>query len=155
MSEHDKNESQKHTVQIHIDRVDYDSPNPTTGHALYTLAGLGKHKDLFKEVTGDHEDELIPNDETKIKLTQDEHFYSQKEINIIVNARKKHVTATKLSFNEVVALAFDTPPTGENILFTITYRNGPRQNPEGTLLEGNTVYVKNGMIFNVTATDKS
>jgi hypothetical protein len=61
----------------------------------------------------------------------------------------------KLSFNDLLSLAFNPIPTGPNILFTITYRNGLRENPQGNLLEGGTVEIKEGMIFNVTATDKS
>lgn len=78
-----------------------------------------------------------------------------KELRIIVNARQKVVTGKELSFAEVVALAFDNPPTGENIVFTVTYTRGEGNKPGGTLVEGETVKIKDGMIFNVTATDKS
>ena len=60
-----------------------------------------------------------------------------------------------LTYNEVVALAFNPVPTGPNIKFTITYRNGPKQNPEGELLPGGKVKIKDGMIFDVTQTTKS
>lgn len=78
-----------------------------------------------------------------------------KEITIVVNGRSKVVSDKDISFAEVVALAFDNVPTGPNIVFTITYRRGQGNKPEGTLVEGATVKVKEGMIFNVTATDKS
>lgn len=78
-----------------------------------------------------------------------------KEFTIIVNGREKVVTKDELSFDEIVALAFDNPPTGPYIVFTITYRRGHGHKPEGTLLPGETVKIKEGMIFNVTATDKS
>jgi len=52
-------------------------------------------------------------------------------------------------------LAFENPPTGEFICFTITYRKGHGNKPDGNLAEGELVKVKDGMIFNVTATDKS
>ena len=78
-----------------------------------------------------------------------------KQYTIIVNGREKTVTKKELSFAEIVALAFEKPPTGENIVFTITYRRGEGNKPEGTLIEGETVKIKEGMIFNVTATDKS
>lgn len=74
---------------------------------------------------------------------------------IIVNGRPKVVTEKELSFMDIVKLAFDPVPTGEFIVFTITYRKGPGHKPEGTLLEGQSIKVKEGMIFNVTATDKS
>lgn len=78
-----------------------------------------------------------------------------KEFEIIVNGRRKMVVSKELSFAEVVALGFENPPTGENIFFTITYRRGVGNKPEGTLVEGETVKIKEGMIFNVKATDRS
>jgi hypothetical protein len=83
------------------------------------------------------------------------HGDHDKNITIVVNGREKTVTGKELSFAQLVALAFDTPPTGENIVFTITYRRGSGNKPEGSLVEGETVKIKKGMIFNVTATDKS
>ncbi len=79
-----------------------------------------------------------------------------KDITIIVNGREKTVPKNEdLTFNELVALAFDNPPSGENIVFTITYRKGHGNKPEGSLAEGESVKAKDGMIFNVTPTDKS
>ena len=79
-----------------------------------------------------------------------------KTITIIVNGREKEVPKKeKLTFDELVALAFDPVPTGEFICFTITYRKGEGNKPEGTLAENESVKPKDGMISNVTATDKS
>ena len=78
-----------------------------------------------------------------------------KHYEVIVNGRKKVVRVETLTFNEVVALAFDPVPSGPNWVFTITYRRGHGNKPEGTLRPGESVKVKEGMIFNVTATDKS
>lgn len=78
-----------------------------------------------------------------------------KDVTIIVNGRQRTVTVKELSFTEVVGLAFENPPTGPNILFTVTYRRGEGNKPEGSLVEGETVKIKEGMIFNVSATDKS
>jgi hypothetical protein len=83
------------------------------------------------------------------------HHGHHQEITIIVNGREKVVTKKELSFAEIIALAFETPPSGPNIVFTVTYRRGHGDKPEGTLLPGETVRIKRGMIFNVTATDKS
>ena len=113
-------------VRIHIDREPYQSPNPTTDAALYGLGKIPPHRELFREVHGDHEDIPVPKDDAVINLRQDEHFYSEKDFHIIVNARPKVVTQNKLSFAQVVALAFGNPtPSGPNIMFTITYRKRP------------------------------
>jgi len=85
---------------------------------------------------------------------KDEVHGHHKEFTIIVNGRQKMVTKKELSFTEIVALA-DNLPTGENIIYTVTYRKADGKKEEGTLDEGATVKIKNGTIFNVTATDKS
>ena len=87
-------------------------------------------------------------------IKQDEPGHN-KAFTIIVNGRQKVVTPNDLSFADIIALAFDNPPTGPNIVLTVTYRRGEGNKPEGTLVEGETVHIKDGMIFNVTATDKS
>ena len=78
-----------------------------------------------------------------------------RDFKIIVNAREKTVHSEELTFAEVVELAFNPAPSGPNIVITVTYRNGPKENPQGTLTAGNSVKIKNGMHFNVTATDRS
>jgi hypothetical protein len=149
----------QHDVRIHIDQQRYESPTPSKGEALYTLGNVAPGLVLYREVTGDREDKVIPNGPETVHLREDEHFHSgapeKKEITIIVNGRKREVDTKELSFDQIVALAFNPVPTGPNILFTITYRHGPQANPQGNLLEGATVKLKDGMIFNVTATDKS
>jgi hypothetical protein len=144
-----------HLVRIHIDREAYESPNPTTGHALYTLANVPAHRELFREVGGDREDELIPRDGEKLHLKEDEHFYSQKTVVVVINGEAHEVVETRLSFEEVVKLAYPVPPTGTCIEFTVTYRDGPPKNPKGTLTAGHSVKIKNKMKFDVTATDRS
>lgn len=79
----------------------------------------------------------------------------EKEYTIIVNTREKIVTEKELTFAQILALAFDPVPSGPNIVITVTFRRGHGNKPEGTLVAGETVKTKDGMIFNVTATDKS
>lgn len=79
-----------------------------------------------------------------------------KSYTIIVNAEEKTVSSDTLSFDDLVSLAYDgTPPTGDNWSFTITYRRGHGNKPTGSLVEGETVKIKDGMVFNVTGTDQS
>lgn len=144
-----------HLVRIHIDREPCESPNPTTGHALYALANVPAHRELFREVGGDREDELIPRDGEELHLKEDGHFYSQKTVAVIINGEAHEVVETRLSFEEVVKLAYPVPPTGTCIEFTVTYRDGPPKNPKGTLTAGHSVKIKNKMKFDVTATDRS
>jgi hypothetical protein len=79
-----------------------------------------------------------------------------KSITVIVNAQEKTVPGDTLSFEELVSLAYDgNPPSGPNWSFTVTYRRGHGNKPEGSLVEGETVKLKKGMIINVTGTDQS
>jgi Multiubiquitin len=148
---------QTETKRIHIDQKPYESPNPTTGEALYILGPVQPGLELYREESGDKEDAPISNGPETVHLKEDEHFHSgpPREYTIIVNSRKKMVMTKELSFDQIVRLAFDPVPTGPNILFTITYGHGPKANPEGMLLEGETVKIKDGMVFSVTPTDKS
>jgi hypothetical protein len=47
-----ENHEHKHQVRIHIDEKPYESPNPTTGEALYKLGSVQPGYDLFREVRG-------------------------------------------------------------------------------------------------------
>lgn len=80
-----------------------------------------------------------------------------KDVTIVVNGRQRTVVKnSELTVAQVVALAFENPPTGENVEFTITYRKGGNEHrPEGSMSGNDTVKVKEGTVFNVTATDKS
>jgi multiubiquitin len=81
---------------------------------------------------------------------------TDRTVTIIVNGREKHVPRNDdLTFDELIALAYDNPPKGEFIYWTITYRKGHGDKPEGTVIEGGSVKPKEGMVFNVTFTDKS
>lgn len=78
-----------------------------------------------------------------------------KHYDVVVNGRPKVITTDEVTFEQLLALAFDPVPDGPNWVFTVTYRRGHGNKPEGSLLPGDSVKVKKGMIFNVTATDKS
>jgi|SRR5690348_5341024 len=150
-------QEQTHEVKIFIDEQAHHSPDPTTGEALYALGNVQAGMELFREVGGDHLDPEVDNGPEVIHLKADEHFHSgpPKVYHIIVNGRKKDVSTKTLTFNQVVALAFNPVPSGPNVQFSVTYRKGPKKNHEGTMTEGETVRIKDGMIFDVTETNKS
>ena len=78
-----------------------------------------------------------------------------KPITIIVNGEEKPFVGRKISFSEVVELAFGVEPPNPNICFTMTFKKAAGKRKQGTLVEGGEVKVKDGTVFNVTRTDKS
>ena len=79
-----------------------------------------------------------------------------KTVTIVVNGRQKTVPKNDdLTFAEVIALAFDNPPTGDGVQFTIQYTRGHDNKPAGSLVEGQSVKAKEGMEFDVTPTNRS
>ena len=82
-------------------------------------------------------------------------------VTIVVNGREKVIPSSELSsdgelsFEQVVRLAFDPPPSGPDIVFTVSYRNGAGRPQDGRLNAGKSVKIQDGTIFNVSFTDRS
>lgn len=77
-----------------------------------------------------------------------------KEIEIVIDGTPHEVPDENVSFEEVVKLAYPTPPTADT-RFNVTYY-GADKPKEGTLKAGQSVKVKkHGTVFNVNPTVKS
>jgi hypothetical protein len=73
---------------------------------------------------------------------------------IIVNTQPHTVESETVSYEEIVKLAYPTPPSPD-ARCTVTYRNA-EEPKEGSLAPGHSVEVKKkGTIFNVKATGRS
>ncbi len=147
----------KSTVRVHIDQKVFESPGQTTGVALYTLGSVPADLELFREVRGNEEGELVERDDETISVHQGEHFFSGKPkvYVLIVNGQKKQWPQKKISYSQVVKLAFPDLPVGPTSLFSVSFEEGPPSNPQGAMKEGDIVKVKDGMVFNVSATIQS
>ncbi|MDR4888368.1 multiubiquitin domain-containing protein [Fredinandcohnia sp. QZ13] len=77
-----------------------------------------------------------------------------KVFNLIINGRMKEVDEKKLSYQQVINLAFGQVVPTPNIVFTVKYSKGKHED-KGSMVEGDVITVKEGMIINVTRTDKS
>ena len=74
---------------------------------------------------------------------------------VIVNSKRKDWSKNTISFDDVVILAYGIISTDPNVIYTVNYINGVPSKPEGSMLKGDVISVKNKMIFNVTETNKS
>ena len=159
-SEHDQGHpgDLDHTaVRIHIDQKAYESPNPTTGEALYRLGHVKPGLKLYREVKGDREDQAIADGPETIHLKEDEHFHSgePRAITIIVEGTPHEWSNPTITYAQVVMLFDPDYPQHPEVTYAVTYKRGPTDNPEGILAPGAWVTVKDRMVFNVSATGQS
>lgn len=126
------------------------------GSYIRHQGNISVEEEIYLKVPNGWEDELIEDDEwVDLARPGKEHFESRKfEVCIIVNLKEKKWFAKKISYVEVVKLAYpDYDPDKKS--YTVKYTNGPKQNPEGSMSDGDIIYVKNKMKFHVSATNKS
>lgn len=78
-----------------------------------------------------------------------------KKIIIYVNGEEKEVNKEKISYEDVIILAYGSYDSSEGVTYTVTYYKGQSHHPNGVLVEGQSVMVKKGMRINVTKTNRS
>jgi Multiubiquitin len=140
--------------RIHINRKPYESLNPTTGEALYTLGDIPKRQKLYREIDGDKEGKPVSRDDPHVHLREGEHFYSEDVFSIFVNSDEHEIDEKKISYAQVVELYLGSGGKPSN-QYLVKYSHGPAENPSGTLLPDEKVTVKNGMRFRVAGTGES
>ncbi|AWN35144.1 multiubiquitin domain-containing protein [Methylobacterium radiodurans] len=139
-------------------RITWGKPE-IAGADLYALAAPGADEAVFLDVPGGT-DRLIEPDET-FDLTAPgvERFVVARkpptEIEIIVNARPHTVVGFRVTFEQIVRLAFPGSAPAANVVFTMTYQRAASEPHAGSLTAGGAVDVKNGSRFNVTRTVQS
>jgi hypothetical protein len=150
----------KKKLSYTINGVEFESDRQyIKGKQIRKQGNIPESQEIFLSIKGPWDDELI-NDDEFVDLARPgiEHFFSKEkicEVTLIVNGREKLWKEKNISYAQVVKLAFDDYQEVENRVYTVTYKKGPDQNPQGSMVKGDTVIVKNKMIFNVTPTDKS
>jgi hypothetical protein len=74
---------------------------------------------------------------------------------VIVNGRVKQFEGKKISFDEAVALTFGNLAKDIKTTFTVSYCKGHPKKDKGIMVAGDKIPAVEGMIFNISATDKS
>ena len=129
--------------------------NPSqTKSSIRGLLGLDADCDFERDFESPNDQQLAETD--PILFSEGPQFTKLEKttITIVVNGRRKTIQKGELTFAKIIRLAFETPPTGANVCFTVTYRGGC-DNASGSMVEGDSVEATEGMVINVTATDKS
>ena len=128
-----------------------------SGATLKQLAGLGEAThEVWLDVLGGNDREIADTELVDLAAPGVERFRTRAiAITIVVNARRKELHQRRVSFWEIVRLAFPEAVPAENIIYTVNYARGPAANAEGSMVDGQHVQIKNEMTFYVTPTDKS
>ncbi len=128
------------------------------GKQVKHLENVNEYDQLFLAIEKPGEDELIT-DDAKINLALPgvEHFYSVEvaKEEIIVNGTSVKWDKNKITFKEVVTIAYGNYKESAMMVYTVAYEDGPKQNTEGSMLKNDVVFIKNKMIFHATSTYKS
>jgi hypothetical protein len=84
-----------------------------------------------------------------------EQTQDKKTVTIVVDGTPHEWPKGEISFAEVVTLEFSDYAQHPEITYSVTYKRGQGHKPEGVLAPGESVKVKDGMIFNVSKTGQS
>jgi hypothetical protein len=150
----------KQKLKYSIDGKNFETDKQyIKGSQIRRQGNIAADFQIFLDNKQPWEDDLIEDDEiVDLARPGKEKFYSKKEVVafiIIVNGREKQWCEKTINFKQVVELAFANYQDNPDTVYTVTYAKGPHQNTEGSMVKGDTVFVTNKMVFNVTATNKS
>jgi len=146
------------SFRFQIDDRSFDwGASHISGATLKQLAGVDiNNNDVWLDARGGTDRVIGDTDLADLSKKGVERFFTKPvAITIIVNARKKEVHQRRLSYWEVVKLAYPEAVASDRVIYSIDYSCGPHANPEGSMVDGQHVQIKDGMKFYVTATDKS
>lgn len=79
----------------------------------------------------------------------------RKLVTIVVEATPHEWPKGEISYSELVTLEVPDYASHPEINYSVVYKRGVGDKPEGILVPGATVKVKEGMIFNVSETGQS
>lgn len=94
---------------------------------------------------------MVANDRKPDTLDVEDH----KTVTIIVEGTPHKWPEENISYTQVVTLEVPDYSQNPEITYTVTFKEGSRGKPEGTLAPGGTVKVREGMIFSVSRTGQS
>jgi hypothetical protein len=81
--------------------------------------------------------------------------HEKKTVTIIVNGTPHECPKGDITYAQVVTLEVPDYAEHPDITYSVKYKNGHGNKPEGTLAPGASVKVKEGMVFSVSETGQS
>lgn len=148
------------TYRLTVDGTRYDWPGRVvSGGLVRKLASISSDKSLYFERRDEPDQHMSDTDLIDLAEEGVEHFYSrvrpQTTVTIVVEATPHEWSKEKISYAEVVTLEVPDYPQHPEITYSVSYKKGPANKPEGILVLGASVKVKEGMEFYVSETGQS
>ena len=78
-----------------------------------------------------------------------------KVFHLVVNGEQKTWDEKKISFAQVVKLAFGVYEDNPQVVYSVTYKRGDDSKPEGSMVKGDTIVVKDNELFHVSKSGES
>lgn len=129
------------------------------GSQIRQIGNISPDYEIFLDIKEGWQDDAILDDEVvDLARPGKERFYSKEkqiDVSIIINGTPHKWNKKQISFVEVIFLAYGEYIEKPTMVYTVAYEDGPKENPENSMIKGQIVFVKNKMIFHATATDKS
>ena len=94
---------------------------------------------------------MVAEDQKPYPIDVEDH----KTVTIVVEGTPHKWPEEYITYAQVVTLEVPDYFQNPQITYTVMYKRGPRNKPEGTLSKGGTVKVVEGMVFSVTPTGQS
>ena len=125
-----------------------------TGETLRGLLNISQRAELLRD-NESPKDDPIDNDD-RVEFSDGPVFtIVRKGLTIIVEATPHQWLKPTISYMEVVTLFDPSYPQHPDITYSVTFKRGPGVRPEGILVPGASVKVKDCMVFNVSPTGQS
>jgi len=150
----------KQKLKYSIDGKNFETDKQyIRGSQIRSQGNIADNFQIFLDNKQPWDDELIEDNEiVDLARPGKEKFYSKEKcfsVEIIVNLEPKPWNAEKITFEQVIVLAYGSYDSDPRKGYTVTYDRGPIQNIEGTMVAKGEVFVKHKMIFNVKQTHTS
>jgi hypothetical protein len=130
-----------------------------TGNQIRKVAGVDADDLIYLDNDRPYKDNLIEdNEEVDLARPSIEHFYTVPvgfKVTIYINSTPFEFKKNRISYKEVVTLAFPDFPQHPERTYSVTYKNGQSDKPEGILSPGASIKVKDGIQFKVKHTGQS
>lgn len=148
----------KKNLPYMVNGVDFESfSRYIQGKRLRREGNIPETQEMLLAVQAPFEPEVVENETfVDLALPGNNNFFSRPiAYLLIVNAKDHQWDKKTITYTEVVKIPYPQYEEKPNEVYTVTYKRGPIQNPQGSMVKGDKVFVKNKMLFHVTPTDKS